>query len=57
MEMSEIYNRSQWAHDIFLANKAETGEYITGGSCTMDCVMMLIKLINVEQMIDRYPPF
>ena len=22
MEMSEIYNGSQWAHDIFLANKA-----------------------------------
>ena len=23
MEMSEIYNGSLWAHDIFLVNKAE----------------------------------
>ena len=30
MEMSEIYYGSQWAHDIFLVNKAEAPEYITG---------------------------
>ena len=30
MEMSEIYNGSQWAHDIFLVNKAGATEYITG---------------------------
>ena len=30
MEMSEIYNGSQWAHDIFLVNKAEATEYIMG---------------------------
>ena len=30
MEMSEIYNGSQWAHDMFLVNKAEATEYITG---------------------------
>ena len=34
MEMSEIYNGSQWAHDIFLVNKAGTIEYITGRSST-----------------------
>ena len=27
MEMSEIYNASQWAHDIFLVNKARAMEY------------------------------
>ena len=27
--MSEIYNGSQWAHDIFLVNKARATEYIT----------------------------
>ena len=32
MKMSEIYNRSQWAHDIFLVNKAGAKEYITGRS-------------------------
>ena len=32
MEMSEIYNGSQWAHDIFLVNKAGAMEYITGRS-------------------------
>ena len=30
MEMSEIYNGSQWAHDIFLVNKAVATEKITG---------------------------
>ena len=28
MEMPGIYNRSQWAHDIFLVNKAGAMEYI-----------------------------
>ena len=32
MEMFEIYNGSQWAHDIFLVNKAGATEYITGQS-------------------------
>ena len=32
MEMFEIYNGSQWAHDIFLVNKAAATEYITGQS-------------------------
>ena len=35
MEMSEIYNGSQWAHDIFLMNKAGATEYITGRSSTL----------------------
>ena len=35
MEMSEIYNGSQWAHDIFLVNKAGATEYITGQSSTL----------------------
>ena len=30
MEMSEIYNGSQWAHDIFLVNKAGAMEYYHG---------------------------
>ena len=29
MEMSEIYNGSQWAPDKFLMNKARATEYIT----------------------------
>ena len=33
--MSEIYNGSQWAHDIFLVNKAGATEYITGRSFTL----------------------
>ena len=32
MEMSEIYNGSQWAHDLFLVNKAGATEYITDRS-------------------------
>ena len=35
MEMSEIHNGSQWAHDIFLVNKAGAMEYITGRSSTL----------------------
>ena len=35
MEMSEIYNGSQLAHDIFLVNKAGATEYITGRSSTL----------------------
>ena len=35
MKMSEIYNGSQWAHDIFLVNKAGATEYITGRSSTL----------------------
>ena len=35
MKMSEIYNGSQWAHDIFLVNKAGAMEYITGRSSTL----------------------
>ena len=35
MEMSEIYNGSQWAHDIFRVNKAGAIEYITGLSSTL----------------------
>ena len=34
MEMSEIYN-GKWVHDIFLVNKAEATEYITGRSSTL----------------------
>ena len=30
MKMFEIYNGSQWAHDIFLVNKARAMEYIMG---------------------------
>ena len=36
MEISEIYSGSQWAHDIFLVNKAEAMEYITGRSSTLN---------------------
>ena len=36
MEVSEIYNGSQWAHDIFPVNKARATEYITGRSSTLD---------------------
>ena len=39
MEMSEIYNGSQWAHDIFLVNKAGATEYITG--CSPPCIWQL----------------
>ena len=35
MEMSEIYTGSQWAHDIFLVNKAGATEYIMGRSSTL----------------------
>ena len=35
MKMSEIYNESQWAHDIFLLNKAGATEYIAGRSSTL----------------------
>ena len=35
MEMSEIYNGSQWANGIFLVNKAGATEYITGRSSTL----------------------
>ena len=30
MEMFEIYNGNQWAHDISLVNKAGATEYIMG---------------------------
>ena len=35
MEMSKIYNGIQWAHDIFLVNKARAAEYITDQSSTL----------------------
>ena len=35
MEMSEFYNGSQWAHDIFLVNKVGDTEYITSRSSTL----------------------
>ena len=35
MEMPEIYNGSQWAHDIFLVNKARAEEYIISRSSTL----------------------
>ena len=35
MERSEIYNGSQWAHDIFLVSKAGAIEYITDQSSTV----------------------
>ena len=34
MEMSEI-NDGQWAHDIFLVNKAGAAEYIADRSSTL----------------------
>ena len=40
MEMSEIYNGSQWAHDIFLVNKAGATEYTTGQSSTLVIIKM-----------------
>ena len=35
MEMSKIYNGSQWAHDIFLVNKAGATEYIVRRNLVM----------------------
>ena len=35
MEMSKLYNGSQWVHDMFLVNKARATEYITGRSSTL----------------------
>ena len=35
MKMSEIYNGSQWAHDIFPVNKAGATEYITSQLSTL----------------------
>ena len=35
MEMSDIYNGSQWAHDIFLVKKARATEDITGRSSNL----------------------
>ena len=53
MEMFEIYNGSQWAHDIFLVNKAGATEYITDQSPTL--IMYHIKsysiLLNKEYTI------
>ena len=39
MEMSEIYNGSQWAHDIFLVNKTGATEYITSRSSTLERIL------------------
>ena len=41
MEMFEIYNGSQWAHDIFLVNKAGATEYIMGRSSTLTRIKLL----------------
>ena len=35
MEMPEFSYGSQWAHDIFLVNKAGATEYITARSSTL----------------------
>ena len=35
MNGNEIYNGSQWAHDIFLVHKAGATEYITSRSSTL----------------------
>ena len=35
MEMSKICNGNQWAHDIFIVNKARAKEYGTGRSSTL----------------------
>ena len=40
MEMSEIYNGSQWAHDILLVNKARATEYIMGRSSTLKSILL-----------------
>ena len=32
----EIYNGSQWAHDILVVNKADATEFITGRSYPMN---------------------
>ena len=47
MEKSEIYNGSQWAHDIFLVNKAGATEYITGRSSTQ----VLNFVIRISQLL------
>ena len=46
MEMSETYNGSQWAHDLFLVNKAGATEYIMGQSSTL----YLLKSIIPQQI-------
>ena len=47
MEMTEIYNGSQWAHDIFLVNKAGAAEYTTGRSSTLIIGTHSISLLNL----------
>ena len=44
MDMSEIYNGSQWDRDIFLVNKAGATEYIMGRSSTLNCRKQLTKI-------------
>ena len=51
MEMSEIYNGSQWAHDIFLVNKAGATEYITGRSSTLVMIYALMVLIAYNKTL------
>ena len=41
MEMSEIYNGSQWAHDIFLVNKAGATESRVDPSPCLLCNIMV----------------
>ena len=41
MEIFEIYNGSQRAHDTFLVNKAGAKEYITGQSSTLENMIFL----------------
>ena len=56
MEMSEIYNGSQWAHDIFLVNKAGAKENITSRSSTL-CLLKFhtepLFLISSPQVITK----
>ena len=52
MEMFEIYNGSQWAHDIFLVNKAGATEYITGRSSTLLFVHQNVFPLDVSQHME-----
>ena len=54
MEMFEIYNGSQWAHDIFLVNKAGATEYITGRSSTLDRLTDIFISVNFFFVVDVY---
>ena len=51
MEMSKNKNGSQWAHDIFLMNKAGATEYTTGRSSTLFILIFAVNQISLLLII------